>query len=151
MTADHARGGAWHVRENALEGLAVPPCVGGAGVAGDDLHAGRGELEALQVLAHAREAGFVTVERDELDVGELEQMCGLAARARRRRRARAARQRRSSGAASCAPGSWTANATAIESGNARRVHCRLTTIPASPAGVAADPAAANSDSSASRS
>ena len=70
----------------------------------------------------------------------------LAARARRRRRARAGPGNgASSGAASCAPRSWTENAPASKPGSARTLIGGSTMIPASPAGIALIPAAANSD------
>src|SRR6185369_9614944 len=55
-----------------------PPRFGHAGVAGDDLDVEAVKLEAKKVFAYACKAFFVAVERDELHLGKLQQMRGLA-------------------------------------------------------------------------
>ncbi len=77
---DHARGGARHVDEDPVERATVPPVGGRARVAGHHRHVGRGELQAREVLPHPVEPCRLRVQRDDLDVGKLEQVGGLAAR-----------------------------------------------------------------------
>ena len=72
-----AHAAAWDFGQH-FGGVALP-MAGISGVAGDHLHPVGGELEAHQVLAHARQARFVAVDRDEFDVRELRDMRGLSA------------------------------------------------------------------------
>ncbi len=67
------------VGEDAVEGFPVPPRRRVAGVAQDDAHARRIQAQAGEIFADARETRLVTVERNELDVGELDDVRGLAA------------------------------------------------------------------------
>ncbi len=79
MAANHAAGSAGYVGENAVEGSSIPPFRGCPGVAGDHVHLPSAKVQPLEVLAHSRQAFGVGVERDELDIGKLQDVRGLAA------------------------------------------------------------------------
>jgi hypothetical protein len=53
--------------------------LGNARIPGHDLHTGPVEVETREILTHADKAGFIAVERDQFDVGELQEMRRLAA------------------------------------------------------------------------
>src|ERR1700752_3721042 len=78
MTTNHARCAARRVDENPVERPAVPPAVRRRGIAGHDL---RGEPEAIEVLAHARDALGIAIDGPHVaaTADGLEDVPGLAA------------------------------------------------------------------------
>jgi len=74
--AHDAGGGTGHVSQDAIEALAIPPAVF-AGVAGDQL---RPELQTVQVFGDALQTARIVVQRLQFDVGQFQQVAGLAAR-----------------------------------------------------------------------
>jgi hypothetical protein len=103
MATHDARRGAGHVGDDSIEGTAIPPVVGPRRVAGFHGDAIPGESQALQVAAQARQPRLVAVAREQLDLGNFEQVSRLAPGAAQASSTRCPAAACSSGAASWAP------------------------------------------------
>ena len=69
-------GGAGRIQQDGVEGPAVPPDSGLGGVRGHDASL---QAEALQVVRDALAAGRIDVQRQQVGIGQLQDMGGLAA------------------------------------------------------------------------
>src|SRR5215831_6370941 len=80
MTANHAGRSAGNIREDSVEGLTAPPPLRRARIARRQSHLRLRQTQAVEVFPDAREARLVGVKHSEIDIGELGQVRGLAAR-----------------------------------------------------------------------
>ena len=113
-----------------------------AGVAASAARVCGAQAEAGERLVDARQARRVAVEREQVEVGELEQVRGLAAgRGAGVEHARAGRERpgrASSGAARCAAASWTETSPSAKPGSCVTGTGRASEIAAPPSATGVD-------------
>src|SRR5690606_17155302 len=79
VAAEHARCTARNIRQDAVESAPIPPLVEAGGVGNASL---RAQAQSLEGVAHSLQSHGLEVECQQVNVGEFENMGGLATRSR---------------------------------------------------------------------
>jgi len=77
MATHNPRSRAGRIQQDGIKLLTVPPCIGRRRVGRQNFGL---QAQPLQILANARTALWVNIERNHLGIAQFQQMCGLAAR-----------------------------------------------------------------------